>query len=470
MRRSSSIREMHILPHRLSHFLPLVALLAAGCGNGEPIDAAPAAPAAARYPVRTDLMAVGNLGAPPRWYSAGYPPLRSLRLAPNTPDPEFVEKLRPLLTKDVLDPVAGLSDAQRDDIGRLLDQAFGTPAGPSVRIPTKDELAAMKADEMFSDGLPRGKTAKGVMEETRVAAEAAKAELGLDDDSLARGGVVYRRWCVQCHGATGGGDGANAVAAAAMPRDYRQGVFKFVTASPTSAVTRRGERGKPRKDDLKRTVRNGLDGSMMPPFPNIPDRDLDDLIGYVVHLSVRGETEFEVMAKAIKGDDDLPEGFTGKELEKLFASKLLTVLMNWHKAAESPVPVPPENCPTEADRIESAVRGSRAFLTAGCAGCHVNFGREPQLKYDLWGTVVQPRNLVLGVYRGGRRGEDLYARIYGGIYPSGMNEHKQLLAANPPAAGTPDFIWNIVHFLQALADPRLRQLVQLKDPAVKIEP
>ena len=132
--------------------------------------------------------------------------------------------------------------------------------------------------------------------------------------------------------------------------------------------------------------------------------------------------------------------------------------------------VPPENCPTEADRVESAVRGFRAFQTAGCAGCHVNFGREPQLKYDMWGTVVQPRNLMLGVYRGGRRGEDLYARIYGGIYPSGMNEHKQLLAANPPAAGKPDFLWDIVHFLQALADPRLRQLVQLKDPAVKIEP
>jgi mono/diheme cytochrome c family protein len=459
---------MHILLRRLLHLLPLVALLATGCGNGEPLDVAPAVPAAARYPVRSDLLAVGNLGAPPRWYSAGYPPLRSLRLAPHTPDPEFVERLRPLLrSKDVLDPLTALSDLQRDDIGRLLDQAFGTPAGPTVRIPAKDELAAMKADEMFSDGLPRGKTAKGVMEETRVAAEAAKAELGLDDESLARGSVVYRRWCVQCHGTAGGGDGANAIAAAAMPRDYRQGVFKFITASPTTTTTKRGERGKPRKDDLKRTVRNGLDGSMMPPFPNIADRDLDALISYVIHLSVRGETEFEVMTKAIKSDD---EDYTGKELEKLFANKLLTVLANWHKAAESPIPVPPENCPTEADRIESAVRGFRGFQTAGCAGCHVNFGREPQLKYDLWGTVVQPRNLTLGVYRGGRRGEDLYARIYGGIYPSGMNEHKQLLAANPAAAGKPDFLWDIVHFLQALADPHLRQRMQLKDPAVKIEP
>jgi mono/diheme cytochrome c family protein len=461
---------MRLLSRRSFGLVALVALFAAGCGNGESIDVPPVVPAALRYPVRTDLMAVGNLGAPPRWYAAGFPPLRSLRLAPHTPDPEFVERLRPILGKDILDPQTGLSDLQRDELGRLLDGAFGTPAGPTARIPTKDELAAMKADEMFDS--ERGKTAKVVMEETRAAAESAKAELGLDDESLARGSVVYRRWCVQCHGAAGGGDGANAIAAAAMPRDYRQGIFKFVTASPTSAVTKRGERGKPRKDDLKRTVRHGLDGSMMPPFPNIPDRDLDALIAYVTHLSVRGETEFEVMLRVMKPREDDPpsEGFTGKELEKLFASRLLTALAYWHKAAEAPVPVPPENCPTEADRVESAVRGHRAFLSAGCAGCHVNFGREPQLKYDMWGTVVQPRNLLLGVYRGGRRGEDLYARIYGGIYPSGMNEHKQLLAANPPAAGKPDFLWDVVHFVQALADPRLRHLVQLKDPAVKIEP
>ena len=51
-----------------------------------------------------------------------------------------------------------------------------------------------------------------------------------------------------------------------------------------------------------------------------------------------------------------------------------------------------------------------------------------------------------------------------------MNEHKQLLAANPAAAGKPDFIWDIVHFLQALSDPQLRRQVQMKDPSVKIEP
>jgi mono/diheme cytochrome c family protein len=406
-------------------------------------------------------MAVGNLGAPPRWYSAGYPPLRSLRLAPHTPDPDFVERLRPLVPKQILDPTAGLSDPQRDDIGRLLDRYFGTPAAPLVRVPDRAEIEAAYSP---GPGKPVPSYERKDMDRDVglvPTATETRAALGLDDASLARGGVLYRRWCAHCHGATGGGDGAHAVQAAAMPRDYRQGVFKFVTASPTSVTTMPGERGKPRRDDLRRTIRQGLDGSMMPPFPNFSDAELDDLVGYVIHLSVRGEVEFEVMARAIKPRDEDPD-FVGRELVKLFLGQVLNVITNWRKAAASPVPIPPENCPTETDRLVSAFRGFKAYQTGGCVGCHVNYGREPQLKYDMWGTVVQPRNLLLGVYRGGRKGEDLYARVYAGIYPSGMNEHKQLLAANPTPPGKPDFIWNIAHFLRAVSDPAGRQ--RLQDP------
>src|SRR5262249_53083062 len=84
--------------------------------------------------------------------------------------------------------------------------------------------------------------------------------------------------------------------------------------------------------------------------------------------------------------------------------------------------------------------------------------------WDLWGGVVQPRNLVLGVYRGGRDGRDLYARLYGGIYPSGMTAFHTTLATGPSYHDRPDKLWNVVHFLQALADPYARQ--KLQNPAV----
>ena len=201
--------------------------------------------------------------------------------------------------------------------------------------------------------------------------------------------------------------------------------------------------------------------------------ELDDLIGYVIHLSVRGEAEFETMAKAMKPGDDDPD-YVGKELERLFAAKQLVVLSNWGKAEASPIPIPPEGCDTEGERFRSAVRGWKGFNDAGCLGCHANYGRDPQFKYDLWGTVVMPRNLTLGVYRGGRDGAALYARLYGGIYPSGMTEHKLLLAGSAPTPGKPDKIWEIVHFLQALSDPNARQRLREQkvepDIAVKIEP
>ena len=89
------------------------------------------------------------------------------------------------------------------------------------------------------------------------------------------------------------------------------------------------------------------------------------------------------------------------DVERLFAAKHIAVLSNWAKAEASPIPIPPEGCEVEGERFRSAVRGWKGFNDAGCAGCHSNYGRDPQFKYDLWGTVVMPRNLTLGGYRGG---------------------------------------------------------------------
>lgn len=453
--------------------------LLAGCGRSPvPTDSPPVLLAAeARYPVRTDLMAVGDLGAPPGWPPAGFTPLRLARLGANAPDPQFAALLGPKLGKTILNPETGLTGTQRDDIGRILDALFGTPAAPTVLVPGRDPAPLLRHQEEFAAALgfaPAAAAALAAARERLGAEEvdegtAAKVLLHLDDAALARGGVLYRRWCLQCHGPAGGGDGAHAIRTGAMPRDYRRGLFKFVTCFPAS-TPRQGELGKARRDDLKRTVRTGLDGSMMPPFPQFSDPELDDLVGYVMHLSVRGEAEFEAVARVIqlmtKPRDDDPEYSRGF-VEQVIGEKLLATLGNWKRAEDSPIPIPPENTPAEGDRLVSAVRGYRAFLGT-CAGCHQDFGRAEQLKFDLWGTVVQPRNLVLGVYRGGRRGEDLYARVYGGIYASTMPDSKAMAGTARP--GEPDGIWDVVHFLQMLGDPRGRKTLTRFDPSVKLEP
>jgi len=215
---------------------------------------------------------------------------------------------------------------------------------------------------------------------------------------------------MQCHGANGSGEPAHAVENGPAPRDYRQGVFKYVTAFPPANLPKKGlgAVGKARRTDLLRTVRNGIDGTIMPAFPTLTDAELDDVVSYVIHLAVRGEAEFATLAK-ITNVNKLTESdpdFVGGELDWLFVQNELWVLLNWGVAAKHMITVPPEPFATGPERIKSAARGFKLYNASefGCASCHANYGRDPRLKWDVWGTVVQPRNLTLGVYRGGAQG------------------------------------------------------------------
>ena len=172
--------------------LLLGSLLPLGCGGSVTTDIPPSTlAAAAHYPVRSDLMAKGDLGAPTRWSSAGCSPLRGLRLGNRSPDPELGNQLRPKLGKEILDPVAGLTAGQRDVIGRLLETYFGTPAAPTVRLLTLADAAKLKLEEMF-DPVP-GKEPKDIVADLVREATIAHAAIKLDETSLARGSTLYRR-------------------------------------------------------------------------------------------------------------------------------------------------------------------------------------------------------------------------------------------------------------------------------------
>lgn len=449
--------------------IALAGCVLVGCSRG-PLPtsgSAPLSPARENYPSRAELLVLAvPTGTPPRYPTPGFAPVQNLRLGSRAVDPEFAAQLRPALGKTILDPLAALSATQRDDITQLLDGYFGTPAAPTVHIPNgiAAERLALYEFDPNRGAFANLRTVLGRYSDWLEAASAA-TELRLTDESLSRGGVLYRRWCHSCHGPTGGGDGTQSAHFGAVPRDYRQGVFKYGSSFPTSEQPRKGERGKLLKRDLKRTIQNGLDGSMMPGFPLLSELELDDLAGYVIHLSARGEVEFEVMARVIRlltnpADDD-PE-YSHEFLERLLDYSTIQVVGNWGRAERSPIPIPPENCPTEEIRWESAIRGYKAFSTRGCLGCHDGYGRIEQLKYDVWGTVVRPRDLTLGVFRGGRQGVDLYSRVYAGIVPATMPDFTANLKQNAPRVGQPDEIWDIVHFLQALADPKERQSLEVR--------
>jgi hypothetical protein len=147
---------------------------------------------------------------------------------------------------------------------------------------------------------------------------------------------------------------------------------------------------------------------------------------------------------------------------------LALVAARWveaQKPDKAIVPSPYTYGNSDEDFLRSAGRGGKIFLGAGgCISCHQNFGRESNLTYDAWGTILRGRNLYEGIYRGGRRPVDLYNRIHGGIEGAGMTAYKDLknlinpqdLGINAEELARIDPLWDIVNFLRALPHRNLR--------------
>src|SRR5262245_29131002 len=343
------------------------------------------------YPLRTDLLVVQD------YPESGIPAAEPLGNVES-----MIVRIQEKEKDKVLDP-ATLDSKQLDQLQEELDRLFGTPAAPTVKSKNK----------------PLIKT------------------LSLDDDTLAAGSVLYRRHCVHCHGLTGDGRGPTAGWVHPHPRDYRRGLFKFTSVSKGG--------GRARREDLLRTLREGIEGTSMPTFRLLPEEQLEQLVSYVVHLSIRGEVEFEVMKGLQK-----PRGSVSKQVE----AALIPVARAWVSAQQDDSRIVPHPYPYEGDPAnppkDSILRGYQLFVgDAACIGCHTDYGRNNSFRYDAWGTLVRPANLTAGVYRGGRRPIDIYYRIHSGIAPSNM------AATADSIANDPRKMWDLVNFVKALPYPAM---------------
>ena len=138
--------------------LPLVGLFAfglAGCGGASSARRGDRHPASAcardrcTLPLRTDLFALTiPAGSPTHWSAAGLSAAPQRTAYPNTPDRDLADDLRKQLGKNVLDPLRYEQDVwmppQADQLARLLDAHFGTPAAPAVRIPDWNQVVATR--------------------------------------------------------------------------------------------------------------------------------------------------------------------------------------------------------------------------------------------------------------------------------------------------------------------------------------
>lgn len=288
----------------------------------------------------------------------------------------------------------------------------------------------------------------------------AAGPFGGSADGKQRG--LFRQHCAHCHGVSGDGAGPTAAFLNPFPRDYRQGLFKFKSTERNS---------KPTTEDLKRILHQGIPGTAMPSFILLPNDEIEALVEYVKYLSVRGQTEINMAIDLFSNDEEIEP-----KKDAIVEGYLQPVIDAW-ASAEQEVVNPPQRSgsQTPQDLRESIAKGRELFFKkeAQCTKCHGptalgdgnDGGPEKDQLFDDWNKdkkaeelaywllpakqPLRPRNLRLGIYRGGLRPLDIFRRIQQGIpgtpMPAAGRDEK-----NPTGPLTPEEIWNLVDYVRSL--------------------
>ena len=310
--------------------------------------------------------------------------------------------------------------------------------------------------------------------------------------SLKQGRAVYMKNCMHCHGVSGDGAGPTAQYLNPRPRDYRLGVFKFTSTLAAEKVSR---------DDLHRIVKDGIPGTYMPSFLLLGESETKSVVEYVRWLSVRGEFEKRTdddladyslesiedsVKKALAGYEaakkrgEKPEKPTSlsqakKEASDAFAKYLAEEMENaidetatfladaWARADEEANVIVP-SVPRVVDDAASRERGRLLYMSdkTKCYTCHgmlgkgdggatEDFWKKPGSEemyprrglHDAWGNLLQPRNLTLGQYRGGRRPIDVFRRVYAGIKGTPMPGFGKTALKD-------EEIWDVVNYAMSI--------------------
>jgi mono/diheme cytochrome c family protein len=258
---------------------------------------------------------------------------------------------------------------------------------------------------------------------------------------------MYRQQCLHCHGPEGGGNGPTGKFLNPRPRDYRLGVFKFTAVNRTV----------PRHADLVRILDEGVTGTAMPSFRRFSKAQLCGLADYVRLLSLRGMVERD-LALTYSNNENLPAEYVPESYATM-----------WSKWNEAPGKLIVAKTEVPPPTPESIAHGKQLFMddkSGNCVSCHGLEGRgngvsafvtDPETgitapQADDWNFPNPPRNLTIGIFRGGRRPIDIYRRIYSGIYGSKMPGIGESKKPDGSPLLTDSDIWSLVHYVGSLAE------------------
>jgi mono/diheme cytochrome c family protein len=136
-----------------------------------------------------------------------------------------------------------------------------------------------------SETLPaRAQTRLAALGAVLLAASSCSDELpSLGDPTLDRGQAAFQRFCAECHGKRGDGQGPAARYQPKPPRNFLAEGFRFHYHGPQPPL------GNARDEevtdaDLFRTISDGVPGSTMPSFAIIPVDERWAVVAYLRHL------------------------------------------------------------------------------------------------------------------------------------------------------------------------------------------
>jgi len=210
------------------------------------------------------------------------------------------------------------------------------------------------------------------------------------------GQKLYLKYCAQCHGEKGDGEGYAAVHLRPKPRNFTTGKFK-VRTTPNGAL--------PTHQDLVNIIRHGMPYTSMPAWTNLSDQEVSDLAYFITTFS--------------------PE-FSSPE--------------------NAPKPVQLPSAPKATK--ESADAGKKLFADNGCVKCHGTLARgdgtsAPTLTDD-WGYPIRPADLTQPwTFRGGPSREDIFRTMTTGLNGTPMPSFADSL--------TPEQRWAITDFIVSLS-------------------
>jgi len=207
---------------------------------------------------------------------------------------------------------------------------------------------------------------------------------------------LYLKYCSQCHGEKGNGDGYATPHLYPRPRDFTTGKFK-VRTTPNGAL--------PTHQDLVRIIRLGMPYTSMPAWPTLTEQQVSDLAYFITTFS-----------PSFSSAENVPQ----------------------------PVPLPSAPAATK----ESIELGKKLYAETGCLKCHGNLGRgdgpsAPTLMDEL-GRPIRAANLAQSwTFRGGSSREDIFRTMSTGFNGTPMPSFTDSL--------TTEQRWAITDFIVSLS-------------------